>query len=156
MIEGCDCCSGESDGGIGDALSFVAQGYWHVLAVMAGSERDEPPFAYTTGLTSLGRPELMIYGLPQRISGVVLNTVAERLVAGEDIRNGTSMAAVLADHDVVVIDADDTADMFQTRSLYSTFSAMQVVFPDRRNRFPWQPGYSLDPFVQPLKGAPPR
>nr|WP_275041769.1 DUF4262 domain-containing protein [Williamsia herbipolensis] len=107
----------------------MAQGGWHVVAVMAGTERDEPPFAYTTGLTSPGRPELMVYGLPQRISGLVVNSVAERIVTGENITHGSALAAVLAEHDVVVIDADDTTDMFQTRSLYAAFSAMQVVFP---------------------------
>ncbi len=153
MDERCDCCEGK-EYSIGDALSLIAQARWHITAVMAGSSY-EPPFAYSTGLTSLGQPELIVYGLPQQVSGSIINMIGERLVAGEQIAAGSRVSKEGNSFDLMVIEAADTADMLETASLYPQFRALQVVFPDKYHVFPWEPGYSLAPWVQPLMGEAP-
>ncbi|MBJ7287819.1 DUF4262 domain-containing protein [Williamsia sp.] len=152
MHDDCDICNGR-DHGVGDTLALIAEGRWQVTTVFAGTTHDEPPFAYTTGLTSHGLPELLLYGLGSRTAASVLNTVAHRMVDGEAMLAGTTLDRVLAQgYEVTLVDVDDDSDMYATRGLYDEFTTLQVVFPDRDGRFPWDAGYGLSPCAQPVKG----
>ena len=37
---------------------------------------------------------------------------------------------------------------------YDAPTGLQIVYPDRQGRFPWDEGYDLDPRVQPIFGTP--
>jgi hypothetical protein len=47
-----------------DAIDKIGRYGWTVIGVYGTDEEPGPPFAYTVGLTTLGQPELSIFGLP--------------------------------------------------------------------------------------------
>ena len=49
---------------------------------------DEVAFAYTVGLFGLDHPELLVFGLGMEEAGALLNGLATRVLAGEDIIPG--------------------------------------------------------------------
>jgi hypothetical protein len=115
---------------------------WFVNKI-AGDERT-PQFAYSFGLYERWQhPELILFGLDLNAMHTIVND------AGEKIRNG-----------VRYIDGDITSDLFNEYpcafrrvdpAWYPTtlswaawyyasadFPALQLVWPDRRGRFPWE------------------
>ncbi|WP_265742869.1 DUF4262 domain-containing protein [Gordonia liuliyuniae] len=69
---------GGSDDLIGHALSLIASGSWAVTGVYG--DESSAPVAYTSGLTELGRPELVVTGVDPEHAGPVLNEAAARVV----------------------------------------------------------------------------
>ena len=55
------------------------------------SESDGRPFAYTVGLFGLGHSELLIFGVPPGTAAVVLNSLGERIRAGENLLPGLEL-----------------------------------------------------------------
>jgi hypothetical protein len=60
---------------------------WAIQAVSAEPDERIPSFAYTIGLTELGHPELLAFGLTQRNAGSLLNGLGNRVRDG-GIRRG--------------------------------------------------------------------
>ena len=60
MCENDPRCNGGDDL-VGNALVQIAQGRWGVTGIFGSAL--EPSFAYTTGLTEFGHPELVITGI---------------------------------------------------------------------------------------------
>jgi len=120
-----------------------------------GVERDRahPPWAYTVGLSGLGKPELVVTGLPLTRAAELLNSVAWHVVhdrapaAGEQIPliDGPVIEFVrLAQPDVHLCCAVD---------LYGpALQGMQVVWADDRGRWPWQVGFRCGRGGQPVLG----
>lgn len=127
---------------------------WHVMGV-GGGPGGEPAFAYTVGLGHrTGHPELLMSGQPIKLMAAVLNEVAERIVVGgQRFGPGAVIEGALAWHPMVVDDVDPVpsaellryASWFQRRSV----KAVQLVWPDARGLFPWQPGADDTADLQP-------
>jgi hypothetical protein len=75
---------------------------------------------------------------------------------GGTLRVGQRDPTVLEGFDVTYLEASDTTtqDFAVAGRLQSDFRALQVVWPDKENRFPWEPGYSFPPAEQRLLGVP--
>jgi len=60
---------------------------WHGWAIQ-GVERDgiHPPWAYTVGLTRMGKPELVVTGMPITRAARLLNEMAEHLTHADHER----------------------------------------------------------------------
>lgn len=134
----------------------IAKRYWTVTAVRATQSVGFPSYAYTTGLISLGHPELIIYGLEPGEAGSILNTVGHRIArAGGRLVPGERLSGFLDDDlDLMVIEALSTSDLRVATSVYGSVSAWQLVWPDRAGRYPWSAGYRIAKTVQPLAGLP--
>jgi hypothetical protein len=114
-------------------------------------------WSYTIGLHAAGLPELIIMGgLALDGQRRTLNGLAERMRAGESLPIGERDPTVLKGFDVTYVEVADTTteDFAIALRLQSDFRALQVVWPDLENRFPWDPGYSFPPDEQPLLGEP--
>ena len=146
-------CDGADDL-IGDALAQIADGRWAVTGVLGDAAH--PPIAYTSGLTDLGRPELVMTGLPPRLGGLLLDHAAQSVVGDPAFGAGSSVPARLRRPVALrAIDVIDAGSMRLTRILYGLrFEAVQLVWPDDEGRYPWQPGYAIPTQVQPLLGVP--
>jgi len=129
-----------------ELASIVADHGWAVMKVAA--ETDSPFFAYSIGLYRTFRhAEIIVLGLPSETAHQLINDV------GEAVRGGTAVAA------------GQTSDAFlegfactfrrvpphQYRAYlghgiryYGTeaFPVLQLVYPDCRGRWPWEPGVS--------------
>ena len=126
--------------------------------------RDFADFGYTVGLSRYhGHPELIVTGVPQMETVRPLNLLGERVRGGERFAGGDRVEGVLADGFITLVDVDPresvrhlvTANQLYRNPGAPPVHALQVVWPDRTHRFPWEAGYSLRESVQPLLGPPP-
>ena len=105
---------------------------------------------YTVGLTGHGHPELILFGLPPDISRPVLHTVAGEIVAGRrKCVAGRTADDVLEDHPVLYVAVTEPDRHLPVAAQYyattgERVEAVQIVWPDRYERWPWQPGTRVD------------
>ncbi|HEY9315653.1 DUF4262 domain-containing protein [Williamsia sp.] len=134
----------------------IAKRYWTVTAVRANVAAGFPSLAYTTGLTSLGHSELIIYGLDPGVAGSILNTVGHRISrGGGTLTAGERLSGFIDDDlDLMVIEALTTTDLRVARAVYGEVSAWQLVWPDATGEYPWSTHYGMARTAQPLAGLP--
>ncbi len=106
-----------------------------------------PSFAYTIGLwKNYKHPEIIAFGLSVKTLHSVLN------IAGENIKNGKSylVNTVYSDFfdegssQLISVDARSIQDYFGYAIWFNNgpgFPALQLVWPDRNNKLPWQNGF---------------
>lgn len=117
--------------------------------IYIGPEPDVPPYAYTVGLTeTYGCPELLIFGVNDRVALPVFNSVIDRIKAGERFTDGTILEEVLnfpcAIRAVGATTAGEYAlnaiSRYESASISPSFQ--QIVYPDEAGLLPWDNGYS--------------
>jgi hypothetical protein len=105
---------------------------------------------YTVGMTTHDQPELIVFGLPPDISRPVLRSVAHDVIAGRRTITAGQYADDVLDghlvHFVAVTEPDRHLPV--AAHFYSvtgnSVQALQIVWPDRYRRWPWQPGTRVD------------
>ncbi|WP_328858581.1 DUF4262 domain-containing protein [Williamsia herbipolensis] len=114
------------------------------------------PYAYTSGRSLIGEPELAVYGLGAEDAVEVLCDVTEEL----DVRSWKRLVAEKTeiytesvDLAVTLVEAVDTTDLRVHRALFPNSPVLQVVWPDDHGFYPWEQRYSLRPADQYLKGV---
>ncbi|MFT3661851.1 MAG: DUF4262 domain-containing protein [Gordonia sp. (in: high G+C Gram-positive bacteria)] len=147
-------CTGADDL-VGNAFAQIADGRWSVTGVYG--DDTAPAVAYTTGLTEHRRPELLVTGLDPDLACRILDRAAELAVADRDLLGSRFLDGVVSPpHRLALLPAIDTVQMHVTRLLYGPdFLAVQLIWPDAHNRFPWESGYAHPASAQPLTGIPP-
>lgn len=123
----------------------VADHGWAVQLIPAHG--DAPAFAYTVGLfRNYGQAELIVLGLRLALMHSMLNTLGERMKAGETLRPEDRQQGVIAGFDVTLREVRARAS-FEEHVGYALwfyerapFPLFQVVWPDREGRFPDDPG----------------
>jgi len=121
----------------------VAEHGWHAIAV----EDHEPPFLYTIGLiTRSNHPELIILGLDRRTAYSVIAAIVENIRAraqlGIDV--GESSRLTILDNLTVVLRPVHPSQhelflgyaMAHARRHTAALRALQVLWPDKADRFP--------------------
>ena len=129
-------------------LADVRRVGWHHVHVQA--EGGEPPFAYSLGYyANFRQPEVIVFGLPARAAQQFLNIVAIRFAGErrpyetfkpyEDIAQGMRIAfiPVARRHYPTYF---GYAGWFY-RSVEADFPALQMVWPDKQGRLPWEEGH---------------
>jgi hypothetical protein len=120
-----------------------------------GVERDRihPPWAYTTGLTLRGRPELVVTGMPIAHATGLLNAVAAHIVHGSEPAPGEQIALDGGPLVEIVAVAEPTAHLNVAIDLYGpSVRALQVVHADDQGRWPWDRAYHGIRGGQPVLG----
>ncbi len=124
----------------------IAKYGWLVIDVHEDDE-EGPGFHFTVGLTEKNLPELILYDVPSKTGGLLLNDVAQRLVAGERLDDGQPLPRVLERGYEpqlwsVVRLQDPLGAAFR---LYGrdNVRVRQLVLPDADYRMPWEPDYSM-------------
>ncbi|AEV84479.1 hypothetical protein ACWT_3456 [Actinoplanes sp. SE50] len=113
---------------------------------------------YTVGLTRYGHPELILFGLPPDISRPALQAVAEEIIAGRRVLTAGQRAGdILEGHQVELVAVTEpdrhlpvAAQFYEATG--AVVEALQIVWPDRHHRWPWQPGTRVDDM--PVLGRP--
>lgn len=124
--------------------------YGHSVTGVGAGPRG-PQFAYTTGLTAQGRPELVIAGLDPRDMTAILNTVAARGLLQHD----ASLGGVLGGGLRARIRAGAPTDALYPGAAYRLYgegrvtTLHQVLWPDEAGLYPGEPGFTLAQ-LQPL------
>lgn len=136
-------------------LSDVAEYGWHVAKIL---DTDKTPgWAFSVGLyKNFNHPEIVIFGLDDELMHSVINSV------GEDVRDGKSFVVDGLYPDL--IDAYSCTFKPVNQLWYYHFlgyanwfydgedyPALQCIWPDKNNRFPWDPAFNPDwLWAQPL------
>jgi hypothetical protein len=119
----------------------------------------DAPFAYTAGLGRLlSHPELIVTGMPGSVAGPILHAAVRRIRDGHALRPGQRANGLIGVYDAIVVPVgrDQLGMLAFARDYWldGEVQAVQVVWPDRGGRFPWDedaaPGFAAN---QPLLGA---
>lgn len=111
----------------------------------------DPPFAFSIGLfLNYGHPEVIIFGLESADFGAVINDIRDRAAAGRGFAAGDVCDDILEDGQVAFAEVPlllydqylGTAIWFYYKCR-RPFPCLQIVWPDREGRFPWQTGYDI-------------
>ena len=142
MAEGIDLDPEACMQAVADDIRTVG---WSVSAVLG--DEIAPPWAYTIGLwLSHQGPELTMFGLPVEHMTIILNSVGERIASGAVIEAGDEIDGICPCSLAVrpVRTSWRSTTLFAVSDRYYGYvrpACLQVVWPDRRGRFPGDPGF---------------
>jgi len=118
---------------------------WHVLNVFPQGSA-APGWSYSTGLFhSLSHPEIVIFGLSSDTRHSIINEVGDAVRGGQRFEEGTLSSEFLEGYDClfkrVPVHLYETyfgraIDFYQGKD----FPVLQLVYPDRSKRWPWEEG----------------
>ena len=123
-----------------------------------GGDAEGPPFGYTIGLFGLNHPELLIVGVPPDAAAGVLNTLGNRVRAGETIMPGDLVTFEQWPHRIIPEPVPNpgeilfAANRFYQRPPRHSVTALQLSYDDPTGRFPWEADYAA-PHMQPRPGT---
>jgi hypothetical protein len=118
---------------------------WSVSAVLG--DEIAPPWAYTVGLwLSHQGPELTMFGLPVEHLTIILNSLGERIASGALLEAGDQVDGICPCSLAIrpVHASWRTTSLFAVSDLYYGYvrpTCLQVIWPDRRDRYPGDPGF---------------
>lgn len=126
--------------------------------VMIEPDNYLPGFVYSIGLfQNYNHPEIICFGLKIDVMARIINDACAMIAEGNSIMPNHSYADFLMGVDVQFLNVDKAyyPDYFGYGSWYYgkdvDFPAMQLVWPDKQNKFPWEPEFNSDwKFKQPL------
>ena len=127
---------------------MVADHGWAVMKVSA--ETDSPSFAYSIGLYRTFRhAEIIVLGLASETAHRLINDVGEAVRSGGTVTAGQTSDAFLEGFACTfrrVPAHQYGAYLGHGIRFYGVeaFPALQLVYPDRLGRWPWQPGVAPD------------
>ena len=140
----------------------IADRGWALQAVEGQPEDEYPDWCYTVGLTELGVPELVVFGLPSQTAGPLLNALGDRVAGGLRLQEGEVIDFDQWTHRVLVLPLPNAAQILHTAVDYyeslpgrpgPAVRAWQLVWDDLAGRFPWEPEYEPPGWLQPMPGA---
>lgn len=130
--------------------------YGHQVLMVLGTDY-LPPFAYSVGLfKTYNHPEIICFGLPQQLSGDIINDIVEIIKRGECFKGGDISTEVFKDSKAAFLNVDprNVGDYFLSDVKYYghlNFPALQLVWTDRNDKLPWEEGFEEKfEFHQPL------
>ncbi len=116
-----------------------------------------PSFAYTVGLwKNYNHPEIISFGLTANTLHLILNDAGEIAKAGQTIEVGKKYDDFFENSETQFLNVDtrNISDYFgQAINYYKTtdFPAIQLIWTDRNNKFPWDTDYEEEfEYRQPL------
>lgn len=150
--EGCGSCGSKGRVTFEERLESVIQLHgFMVVGVVPQTKEDVERiggmgFMYTIGLVEKGHPELLIAGLPSDVAYTVLDDLGERVLGGETFVSGEVNDYVLKNYSVTFRQANNqkARDDYACQAYFrgdrkgQDVSVLQVVWPDREGRYPWE------------------
>jgi hypothetical protein len=109
-----------------------------------------PGFAYTIGLyQKFNHPEIICFGLPMKLTGSLLNDACDLIKEGQSLVPGQQYEDFLKDFTIQFLPINKAfyPDYFGTASNFygnDDYPALQFVWPDKKQFFPWEPGFNPD------------
>ena len=123
---------------------------WHILTVLG--DEVEPGWGYTIGLvSSFAHPEVLIFGLSEEESRVILDKVGEHVRGGGNLADGSTDDAILGGKRAVFRSV--AREWYAATAGFAVwfhhelhFPLLQLFWPDRRGWYPWD--VDCDPAVK--------
>jgi len=127
-------------------LDDIAEHGWHVVAIK--KDRYGPGFTYTIGLMETWRhPEVILFGLDTKTMYDMLAVLVNDVREGADYRESGSYGDILEGFDCFTLPVHPSRHaeylgyaMWHRRHVgkAGTLEAIQLFWPDRKGRFPWE------------------
>ncbi|MGJ7507463.1 DUF4262 domain-containing protein [Variovorax sp. GT1P44] len=119
----------------------IAQEGWAMAGV--GTRNAAATYVYTVGLQkSCAHPDLIMFGIAPERARSVLNTIAQRVKAGEPAHEGVMiLGAAQVPLMPRVADSARVELLVPPQLARGRFHYVQIVWPDAKERFPWEPGF---------------
>ncbi|MFC6705436.1 DUF4262 domain-containing protein [Flexivirga alba] len=134
-----------------DLLDLIDRYGWAVRHVGAGDGR--PAFSYTVGLTASDHAELVMVGMPPEPAQAFLNLAGHEVRAGRTFQHGEITDALTDGAGIGVITVVATEELTAVAQVYGEpVQALQLIWPNSKGWFPWEPGYNNAPEAQPFLG----
>jgi hypothetical protein len=114
---------------------------------------DRPLFAYTIGLADKGLPEVIMFGLPPKVMHQFLNIVGLKFTKEGVPPLDTDLLDLAERFPARLLPAPRAvADLYmhQARFRNENYTAVQLVWPDKRGAWPWEPAYEAPASAQPI------
>lgn len=133
--------------------SNVAEHACHVMLIDADDEG--AGFGYSIGLTkTYGHPEVICFGLGHEVVHAMINEFRDCVASGTRFKDGDRVSGLIEGYVCIVKRMEPhrySEYMGYARWYYEgdEFEALQIVWPDKQNRFPWDAGYAAPPSQQP-------
>jgi hypothetical protein len=125
---------------------------WIIQGV--GGDRIHPPWAYTAGLTAFGEPELVVTGMREVPSAVLLNNMAAHVLHAAAPKPGEQIPLTGGPLVEIVEVAEPSAHLRVAVDLYGPgIRALQFVHADDRGHWPWDTGWRGIRGGQPVLGT---
>jgi hypothetical protein len=121
----------------------------HLMGIAA--EAQTPAYVFSIGLyLNYAHAELVLFGLDPKDACAVINAVRDRAAAGRRYVAGDVCDDLPLERKVCFVEVPlrayeaylGTAIWFYAR-LLRPFPCLQIVWPDREGRFPWEAGYDV-------------
>jgi len=116
-----------------------------------------PAFAYTIGLyEKFGHPEIICFGLSTELLSSILNQACSLIREGKKLTTGVLYPGFILRYEVQLLEVDKAfyPDYMGYGMWYydgQDFPALQLVWPDMDQEFPWEENFNPDyKFRQPL------
>lgn len=131
------------DEAVAKAKAAIDKHGFYVVGV--GSSVTEPTFSYTVGLTTtFNHPEIIVSGLNPTLAHQIFWGMVDKIRAGHKFFEGVS-EVVLKDYSVwfkpLRYQIVDEHFGFGIRILGGVPDAMQLCWPDKTNKWPWEAGF---------------
>ena len=126
-------------------LDDIEEFGWSDMSIFPTKEGDGLPFNYTVGFTLREHPELLIMGLNMETMHGLLGVIYEQVKSGTRFNPDTYYQFVIENHRVAFVEITDPLGEFpmtMTRHLMGGFQALQLVWPDELDRFPWHEDFN--------------
>jgi hypothetical protein len=128
---------------------------WSVVMINATDYL--PSFAYTIGLwKNYQHPEIIAFGLTVKTLHITLNIAGENIKEGKRYETGKVYPDFFTNGDAQLISVDSRSmpDYFGYAIWFNggmAFQALELIWTDRNNKFPWEDGYEEEfQYKQPL------
>jgi hypothetical protein len=119
----------------------------HVVGIPAGEHG--PRYSFSIGLfLRFEHPEFVILGIDHNAAATAINDLCALIAAGRRFKIGDFSEELFTGYRVAFVEVHHsfyayylgTAIWFY-RCLAYRFPVLQVVWPDKQHKFPWEPGY---------------
>ena len=112
--------------------------------IMVSGSDYSPSFAYSIGIfETYKQPEIICFGLHDKLGHEIINDVAELIKNGETIKTYSNYDNIFKDSraEFLPVDERNIDDYFGAALNYydkTKFPAVQLVWADRNDKFPWE------------------
>ena len=128
-------------------LSDIKQYGWNVVQIE--EDNDGPAFSFSVGLFhSFGSSEILVMGLKRDVAHRIINNAALHISRGKNFKEFERTGELAEGYDCtfVPIAIENYEEylgyaIWFYRSLKQPFPALQLIWPDKQGRFPWDSGY---------------
>jgi hypothetical protein len=124
-------------------IDDIAKFGWHCVHILA--EGDRPEYSFTVGLFQTYKyPELIIFGLPSKVSHQILGVAADAAKSGHPLDLTQPTDALINNYscclaEVPTSEYHEHVGFCRWYYLGNGFPLYQIIWPSRAGLFPWHP-----------------